>query len=97
MSWHRDNVNRTYGVGSDWDEARHPYQIVRVGIYLFYNHHRYYRHLRSDLEYKPIPSELAAKLRAADLYPRIPKPVDKIENAWLPSKPHPILSRLYRQ
>ena len=34
MSWHRDNVNRTYGVGSDWDEARHPYQIVRVDIYL---------------------------------------------------------------
>ena len=34
MSWHRDNVNRTYGVGLDWDEARHPYQIVRVGIYL---------------------------------------------------------------
>ena len=189
MSWHRDNVNRTYDVGSDWDEARYPYQIVRVGIYLqryeesqsrlgfireshrldaqlgrkqtrqrnlltslisflchtdqlskyakwvatqpgdcaifdpcllhsgsrisglkyamflafgvenlhFYNHHRYYRHLRSDLEYKPIPSELAAKLRTANLYPRMPNPVDKIENAWLPSKPHAILSRLYRQ
>ena len=88
MSWHRDNVNRTYGVGSDWDEARHSYQIVRVGIYLFYNRHRYYRHLRSDLKYKPIPSELAAKLRAADLYPRVPNPGHEIEDVWLPLKTH---------
>ena len=63
----------------------------------FYNHHRYYRYLRSDLEYKPIPSELAAKLRAADLYPMIPGPVKQIEDVWLPSKAQTMLSRLYRQ
>lgn len=34
ISWHRDNVNRTYGVGPDWDETAVPYRNVRVGIYL---------------------------------------------------------------
>ncbi|MEL6673381.1 MAG: phytanoyl-CoA dioxygenase family protein [Bacteroidota bacterium] len=32
--WHRDSVHRTYGVGADWDESQHPYQLIRVGIYL---------------------------------------------------------------
>ena len=36
----------------------------------FYNHHRYYRHHRSDLEYKPIPSELAAKNYGQQTYIR---------------------------
>ena len=189
MSWHRDNVNRTYGVGSDWDETQYPYQIVRVGIYLqryeeshsrlgfirgshrinanlgkiltrrrnlltsfisflchtdrlsgyadwvatqpgdcvifdprilhsgsrisglkyamflafgvenvhFYNHYSYYRHLRHDLDYKPTSPELAAKLQAADLYPTMPNPDCKIQNAWIPTKPHTMISRLYRQ
>ncbi|NND85345.1 MAG: hypothetical protein HKN46_09380 [Acidimicrobiia bacterium] len=35
VSWHRDNVHRTYGVGRDWDEDdERPYDLVRVGIYL---------------------------------------------------------------
>ncbi len=34
ISWHRDNINRDYGVGPDWDESEEPYKIVRVGIYL---------------------------------------------------------------
>jgi hypothetical protein len=34
ISWHRDSVNREYGVGPDWDESQEPYKIVRVGIYL---------------------------------------------------------------
>ena len=34
ISWHRDNVNRKFGLGQDWDESQVPYQIVRVGIYL---------------------------------------------------------------
>lgn len=34
VSWHRDNVSRTYGVGPDWDESEELYQNVRVGIYL---------------------------------------------------------------
>lgn len=34
FSWHRDSVNRDVGQGSDWDESREPYRIVRVGIYL---------------------------------------------------------------
>lgn len=33
-AWHRDSVNRTYGIGPDWDESRSPYQLVRVGTYL---------------------------------------------------------------
>lgn len=34
IAWHRDNVNRTYGVGPDWDESDGSYGLVRVGIYL---------------------------------------------------------------
>ena len=34
FSWHRDNVNREFGDGPDWDESQEPYRIVRVGIYL---------------------------------------------------------------
>ena len=34
ISWHRDNVNRTFGEGPDWDESDAPYQILRAGIYL---------------------------------------------------------------
>lgn len=34
ISWHRDSVNREYGVGPDWDESKEPYKLVRVGIYL---------------------------------------------------------------
>lgn len=34
VAWHRDNVNRTYGVGPDWDESDGAYGLVRVGIYL---------------------------------------------------------------
>jgi hypothetical protein len=34
ISWHRDSINRQYGVGPDWDEIDAPYKLVRVGIYL---------------------------------------------------------------
>lgn len=34
ISWHRDNIHRQYGLGSDWDESAAPYRLVRVGIYL---------------------------------------------------------------
>jgi ectoine hydroxylase-related dioxygenase (phytanoyl-CoA dioxygenase family) len=34
ISWHRDSVNREFGVGPDWDESDAPYQLVRCGIYL---------------------------------------------------------------
>lgn len=34
VAWHRDNVNRTLGVGPDWNESGGPYGLVRVGIYL---------------------------------------------------------------
>jgi len=34
VAWHRDNVNRTLGVGPDWDDADGAYGLVRVGIYL---------------------------------------------------------------
>lgn len=32
--WHRDNVDRTFMVGRDWDEREVPYRVVRVAIYL---------------------------------------------------------------
>lgn len=34
ISWHRDSVNREYGVGPDWDESDAPYRLVRCAIYL---------------------------------------------------------------
>jgi hypothetical protein len=34
FGWHRDNVNRTAGIGPDWDETREPYRLARVGLYL---------------------------------------------------------------
>lgn len=34
VGWHRDNVDRIYGVGPDWDESTEPYRLVRVGFYL---------------------------------------------------------------
>lgn len=34
ISWHRDNVCRTFGKGPDWDERQESYQLVRVAIYL---------------------------------------------------------------
>ncbi len=32
--WHRDNVNRKYGEGPDWDESKEKYSVLRAGIYL---------------------------------------------------------------
>lgn len=32
-SWDRDNVQRKFGEGADWDESDEPYQIIRAGIY----------------------------------------------------------------
>jgi hypothetical protein len=34
LNWHRDNVDRTWGVGPDWDESVEPYRLVRVAVYL---------------------------------------------------------------
>ncbi len=34
ISWHRDSVNREFGLGPDWQEQAEPYRLVRVGIYL---------------------------------------------------------------
>jgi hypothetical protein len=34
VTWHRDCVNRSYGIGPDWDESAEPYRLVRIGIYL---------------------------------------------------------------
>jgi ectoine hydroxylase-related dioxygenase (phytanoyl-CoA dioxygenase family) len=44
------------------------------------NHVRYYRFLRKDLNYGPVPPELAERLREHDLYMEVPEPVD-IEGA----------------
>jgi Phytanoyl-CoA dioxygenase (PhyH) len=34
VAWHRDNVNRRYGIGDDWNEETEAYRLVRVAIYL---------------------------------------------------------------
>lgn len=34
VGWHRDNANRNYNKGPDWDESKSPYSNVRVAIYL---------------------------------------------------------------
>lgn len=179
VSWHRDSVNRKFGVGPDWDESTQPYQLVRVGIYLqslaesnfrlgfiagshrplpeitwrrrltearlhglgtlsylspqvqmwasnatwigtepgdaiifdprtlhsgsyitgpkyslfvaygrenqhFYNHHNYYRHIRSELNYQDLEPELVQQLKAADLYQEKVPVYDRIQGAWTP-------------
>src|SRR5262249_26480749 len=48
FGWHRDNVSRTPGIGSDWDETREPYRIARVGLYL-------HRHTDSGFKLGLIP------------------------------------------
>lgn len=37
VGWHRDNAHRKFNVGSDWDEKKEKYSIVRVAIYLHKN------------------------------------------------------------
>ncbi|MCB0620323.1 MAG: phytanoyl-CoA dioxygenase family protein [Saprospiraceae bacterium] len=34
FSWHRDSVNREFGIGPDWEEEDEPYELARVGLYL---------------------------------------------------------------
>lgn len=34
FAWHRDSINRKFGVGPDWDETEEPYRLLRAGIYL---------------------------------------------------------------
>jgi ectoine hydroxylase-related dioxygenase (phytanoyl-CoA dioxygenase family) len=189
VSWHRDNVNRTFGHGPDWDESVQPYQLLRVGIYLqsfaesnfrlgfiagshrptpyvslarklteaklqslgtlsylsakfqmwaaqaqwvatepgdciifdprtlhsgsyitgpkyslfvaygrenehFYNHHNYYRHLRSELNYGDLAPELIQLLKDADLYQEQVPVYDRIQGAWTPA---PILKNYLAQ
>jgi hypothetical protein len=60
----------------------------KYAIYLSYsadndharNHVRYYRFLRKDLKYGPVPPELAEKLREHDIYMEVPDPTN-IEGA----------------
>lgn len=188
VSWHRDNVNRKFNVGPDWDEKRVPYKIVRVGLYLqnyeeshfrlgfipgthrpsnitpwrrlseaklewigalsyiskelqmwaanatwvetnpgdaiifdprtlhsgsyiigpkysafvaygienkhFYDHHNYYRHIRSELGYQDIPAALAEQLLAAGLLQENMPAYDHIDGAW---KPVPVLKGVFGQ
>ncbi|MEM1319923.1 MAG: phytanoyl-CoA dioxygenase family protein [Bacteroidota bacterium] len=34
FTWHRDSVNRKFGIGGDWEESEVPYRLARVAIYL---------------------------------------------------------------
>jgi len=34
IGWHRDSADRRFGIGSDWDESKAKYRVVRVAIYL---------------------------------------------------------------
>ena len=34
FTWHRDNVNRILNQGSDWDESKAPYALLRCAFYL---------------------------------------------------------------
>ena len=34
FAWHRDSICRTYPIGSEWDESKEPYGLVRTGIYM---------------------------------------------------------------
>jgi ectoine hydroxylase-related dioxygenase (phytanoyl-CoA dioxygenase family) len=65
-----------------------PITGPKYALYLSYaadneharNHMRYYRFLRKDLNYGPIPPELADQLREHDLYMEVPDPAN-IEGA----------------
>lgn len=51
----------------------------------FRQHYTYYRHLRNDLGYEPIPNGLAKLLKDKGLYAKEEKYTGKIEGAWIPS------------
>ena len=65
-----------------------PIRGPKYAMYLSYsadnehaqNHLRYYRFLRKDLNYGPIPPELAGRLRDHDLYMETPDPA-KVDGA----------------
>lgn len=61
----------------------------------FKEHFTYYRHLRTDLKYKPIPAELKEQLQKANLYASEDKFTDKIEGAWIPSKAFAMVANLF--
>lgn len=61
----------------------------------FKEHYTYYRHLRTDLKYTPIPAELKEQLKEKGLYASEEKYTDKIEGAWIPSKVFEMVANLF--
>jgi ectoine hydroxylase-related dioxygenase (phytanoyl-CoA dioxygenase family) len=78
-----------------------PIEGPKYAMYLSYaaeneharNHVRYYRYLRKDLNYGPIPPELAARLREHDLYMEVPDPAN-VEGATVDWGPRDYLADL---
>jgi hypothetical protein len=60
----------------------------------FHNHHNYYRHIRTELNYQEPDPALVAQLQAADLYPEQLTTTDKIDHAWVPT---PLIRKLVEQ
>lgn len=61
----------------------------------FKEHYTYYRHLRTDLKYKPIPAALKTQLKEAGLYASEDQFTEKIEGAWIPSKAFAMVANLF--
>ena len=58
----------------------------------FYNHYSYYRYMRYDLKYQPMPAELVSLLKQNDLYVEEKQYVKKLKKAFVPNK---AMAKLY--
>jgi hypothetical protein len=90
---------RTIHTGSDFEGTKYSF-FVAYGVENnhFRNHYNYYRYLREDLGYSAIHTELAARLKSANLYAdEMHGQSDAgIEGAWLPSKLFSMVARQFK-
>ncbi|MBI1227351.1 MAG: hypothetical protein GC192_19115 [Bacteroidetes bacterium] len=88
---------RTVHTGSEFDGTKYSF-FIAYGIdnQHFRNHYNYYRHLRTDLSYAPVPLELAQRLKAENLYADETPSSSPIEGAWLPSKAFQLVAKQFK-
>lgn len=78
--------------------AAHKYSFfVAYGVenIHFQQHYTYYRHLRKDLLYQAIPSQLARQLKEENLYALEEKYFNRIEGAWVPSAAYSFVANFF--
>ena len=62
----------------------------------YFNHTVYYRFLRPELGYQPIPPALVERLEAAGLYQEVPRNAGKIPGAAIPGFMHSFIAQRIR-